>query len=55
MTCKNCTVGTIQFRVKLTGSNNQAMKQIAIEHLARLGYVISEENGILFVRQQPAT
>ena len=52
MTCKNCTVGTIQFRVKLTGHNNLVMKQVAIEHLARLGYAIIEEDGILFVYEE---
>ena len=52
MTCKNCTVGTIRFRVKLTGHNNLMMKQVAIEHLARLGYVIIEKDGILFVYEE---
>jgi len=52
MTCKNCIVGTIQFRVKLTGTTNNTIKQLLIEHLTRLDYVIIEENGILLVNEE---
>lgn len=52
MTCKNCIVGTIQFRVKLTGHKNNTLKQLVIEHLTRLGHVISEENEILLVNEE---
>ena len=52
MTCKNCIVGTIQFRVKLTGTTNNTIKQLLIEHLTRLDYVIIEENDILLVNEE---
>ncbi len=52
MTCKNCIVGNIQFRVKLTGTTNNTIKQLLIEHLTRLDYVINEENDILLVNEE---
>ena len=52
MTCKNCIVSNIQFRVKLTGALNNTIKQLLIEHLTRLDYVIREENNILLVNEE---
>ena len=52
MTCKNCIVGTIQFRVKLAGTTNNTIKQLLIEHLTILDYVIIQENGILLVNEE---
>lgn len=49
MTCKNCVVGIIQFRVKLAGTKNNKIKQLLFEYLTRLDYAIIEKNDILLV------
>ena len=52
MTCKNCIVGTVQFRVKLIGEKNSLLKPLVFEHLERLGHVISEEHETLLLNEE---
>ena len=52
MTCKNCVVGMIQFRVKLAGTKNSTIRQLLFEHLTRLDYAIVEDNGILLINEE---
>lgn len=52
MTCKNCVVGIIQFRVKLAGTKNNKIKQLLFEYLTRLDYAIIEKNDILLVNEE---
>lgn len=51
MSCKNCLVTTLQFRIRFTNTMRDEMKNMLIEHLERLGYTMEPQEELFIISE----
>ncbi len=51
MSCKNCLINKVEFRIKFTDTMQDEMKHMLLEHLGRLGYTIEQQDGLFIINE----